>query len=386
MRAVVIALLLVLARPAWAEDIAAYPVEGDSDPGATDPRVAALDEAFSRAVTAALSDVLDAATRKAHKQVLDKEILARARLWIAGFKVDKEELVDGRKQLSVTVRVDRDKMRARLEQLDIGAAPDPTAAVRTGVVLLRVTEGTAARASFGSTAEKDLPGLAALSSTLRASGITLKKAPATGTAARATGDLPLDDDDAEGLATELKAELAVVAGVTVGPITPIRGVATNASLITAHVRVIARGKKLVGQGVAAVASRGSETSAISAAIERAVVAAAGDAMPSSQAIDKPTGFTGDDTPLAEPGVVLIRIPAKTPYALVAAELKYLAGAKGISRASLHRVSPGGWVIGVATAESVQKVASIARKAPAADISAQVKVVGDLVELTLSGSR
>lgn len=386
MRAVLIAVLLVLARPAWAEDVAAYPVDGDADAGGNDPRVAALDEAFGRATSAALADILDGATRKAHKQVLDKEILARARLWVIGFKVDKEGVVDGRKQLSVTVRVDRDKMRARLEQLDIAPAVDPAAAVRTGVILLRVSMGSAARASFGSTAEKDLPGLGALASTLRASGVTIKRVPATGAAARTSGELPLDDDDAEALATELRAELAVIAGVAVGPVTPIRGVATSASLVTARVRVIGRGGALVGQGSAVVVSRGDDTSAVEAAVERAVVAAAGDAMPAPQTIDKPTGFTGDDTPIAEPGVVLIKIPAKTPYALVAAELRYLSGAKGISRAALHRVSPGGWVIGVTTAESVQRVASIARKAPASDIGAQVKVVGDLVELSLTGGR
>jgi hypothetical protein len=82
----------------------------------------------------------------------------------------------------------------------------------------------------------------------------------------------------------------------------------------------------------------------------------------------------------------MRVPAKTPYALVAAELKYLAGAKGVSKAALHRVSPSGWVIGVSTAESVQKIATIARKAPTADTSVQVKVVGDIVELAITGGR
>jgi len=389
MRAVVIALVLMtaLASPARAEDVAGYPVDGDADAGGADPRVAALDEAFGRAVVAAVTELLDAATRKAHKTVLDKEIHGRARLFVVGFKVDKEETIDGRRQLNVTVRVDRDKVRARLEQLDIGAAADPTGGgiVRTGVILLRVTEGNSVRASYGASGEKDLPGLGALASTLRTAGVTIKRATATGPAARATGDLPLDDDDAEALATEAKAELAVIAGVSVGAPMAIRGVATPASLVTARIRVVSR-RKLVGQGVASVASRGGDATAIAAAVERAVIAAAADVMPVTQAIEKPTGFTGDDTPLASPGVVLIKIPAKTPYALVAAELKYLTGAKGISRAALHRVSPGGWVIGVTTAESVQKIASIARKAPTADTGVQVKVVGDVVELSISGGR
>ena len=41
------------------------------------------------------------------------------------------------------------------------------------------------------------------------------------------------------------------------------------------------------------------------------------------------------------------------------------------------------MIGVATTESVQRIAQIARKPPATDTSVQVKVVGDIVEVGLS---
>lgn len=393
MRAVVIAMLLVLAPSvASAEDVAAYTVDGDADVGGSDPRVAALDEAFGRAIAQALADVLDAPTRKTHKSTLDKEIVARARLWVVGFKVDKEEIADGRKQLSVTVRVDRDKMRERLEQLSIagGGGGDPSvpaAAARTSVILLRVTETGGVRASFGASAEKEVPGLGALSSSLRGSGLTIKRATSAGPAAKPVGELPLEDDEADAIAADSKAEIAVVAGVTVSAAVAVRGVPTSASLVTAHVRVLSRGKKLMGQGVGVVASRGTDPSAINAAIDRALVAAAGDAMPAAPAAVTPAaGFTGDDTPVAEPGVVLIRVPAKTPFALVAAELRYLGGAKGVSRAALHRVSPGGWVIGVSTTESVSKIASIAKKAPTSDTSVQVKVVGELVELSIAGGR
>jgi len=393
MRAVVIAMMLVLATSvAAAEDVAGYQADGDADAGAADPRVAALDEAFGRAIAQAVSDLLDAGTRKTHKQVLDREIVGRARRWVVGFKVDKDDTSDGRRQLTVTVRVDRDKMRARLEQLDInpggGGGSDPVApaSARTGVILLRVSETGGVRASFGGSAEKEVPGLGALSSSLRGSGVTLKRADVTGPAARPAGALPLEDDEAEAIAVDAKAELAVIAGVTVSAAVSVRGMPTSASLVTAHVRVISRGKKLVGQGMVTVASRGAEVSAISAAIERAVVAAAGDAMPVARAVAPAAGFSGDDTPVARPGVVLIRLPAKTPYALVAVELKYLTGAKGVASAALHRVSPGGWVIGVTTSESVQKIASIARKAPSGDTSVQVKVVGDLVELSITGGR
>ncbi|MBA3398240.1 MAG: hypothetical protein H0T89_36780, partial [Deltaproteobacteria bacterium] len=151
-----------------AEDIAAYEAEGDANAGGTDPRVAALDEAFSRAAAAALQDLLDAETRKAHKAVLDREVVGRARLWIAKFTVTRDETADGRRQLTVMVRVDRDKMRARLAELNIATPPageQPRPGARTVVVLLRIATPDGARATYGVTAEKELAGLGALGAT-----------------------------------------------------------------------------------------------------------------------------------------------------------------------------------------------------------------------------
>jgi hypothetical protein len=43
------------------------------------------------------------------------------------------------------------------------------------------------------------------------------------------------------------------------------------------------------------------------------------------------------------------------------------------------------VIGVTTDASLEKVAAIAKKPPATDTNAAVKIVGDVVEVTLSGA-
>jgi hypothetical protein len=83
-------------------------------------------------------------------------------------------------------------------------------------------------------------------------------------------------------------------------------------------------------------------------------------------------------------VVLVRLSSKTPYGLVLAEQRYLAGAKGVRAAALRRLSPAGWVIGVATGDPIERVAQIAKKPPAADASSAVKIVGDVVEVTLTG--
>lgn len=390
--AALIGLLLGLAlapSAARAEDLGVYEVEGEADAGGRDPRVAALDEAFARAAAQALADVVDPATRRAHKAALSEHVLARARLWVARFTVTKDETVDGRRQLTVAVRIDRDKLRARLGELRIDAAAageQPRAGGKAAVILLRAADAEGARASFGVGAERDLPGLGALAAALRGGGMAIRRAPASGPAPREGGDLPLDDDAADALAGEARADVAAIAGVRVGEPALARGVAAPVVLVTAHVRLIASGKQVLGQGAAAVAARGAEPPAIEAAIERALVAAASDVLPPpKQELSRGQGYTGDDTPIAEPGVVLVRLAPRTPWGLVAAERKWLAGARGVKRATLRRASPSGWVIGVTTNESIERIAQIARKPPASGTSAKVKIVGGIIELALSGA-
>jgi len=389
MKSIVVSLVLVLlAVPARAEDIATYDAEGDADAGGADPRVAALDEAFGRAVGLALIDIVAADVRSARRADLDREIVARARLWVAKFTVVRDTTADDRRQLKVSVRVDRDKVRAKLTELGIPVMTAGEASKgRSVTVLLRIASPTGVRASYGATAEKDLPGLGALSGALRTGGMSIKRAPASGPAARADGELPLGDEEAEALGADAKAELVAIAGVSVGPPVVLRGIPTNGMLVTAHVRLLERrGKQIVGQGRATVGARGTEPAIVEHAIEHALIAASTDVLPPpKQTLGPAGGFTGDDTPLAEAGVVLVRLVRGTPFALVAAEQKYLSGAKGVQRAVLRRLSPSGWVIGVTTTESIDRIATIAKKAPTADTTAKVRVTGDVVEVTLGSA-
>jgi hypothetical protein len=276
------------------------------------------------------------------------------------------------------VRVDRDKVRARLSELGISSSGPVEAGTRPGVILLRISDGVKTRASYGATAELDPPGLGALASRLRSAGIRVVRAKPT-----PGGNMPLDDAAAAALVGASDAEVGVIASVTVGAPVPVRGLPITASLVTSHVRIVGRDKRRVGEGEAALAM---PPASIDDAIARALVAAVGDALPKRAALDRPTAFAGDDTPLEEPGVVLIRVPSKTPWVLVKAEIKYLRGARGVRSATLHRVSPGGWVIGVTTSDSAQHVARIARKAPTSETSVKVKLAGDIVDLAISGGR
>lgn len=370
------ALVVTVPRVAHAEDVVVFDVEGEADTAGGDPRVAALDEAFASAASQALAELVPADVRTARKADLDKEIVGRARLWVAKFTVTKDATVGERRQLAVTVRVDRDKMLARLAELDV--------ATRLATLLLRIDDPAGPRATYGSGGEKDVPGVAALTGALRGAGMLPKRAPASGPAAKVSGALPLDDDEALAIAESVKADVAAVAGVTIGAPVAVRGLAVDASLVTATVRMIERrSKKVLGQGSALFATPGTEPTVITKTVERALVAATSDVLPPQREVLSGGGpFTGTDIPVAEPGVVLVRLSSKTPWGLVAAELKYLQGAKGVKSAVLRRLSPGGWVIGVATGESVERVSQIVKKPPTAESSAKVKLAGDIIDLTL----
>ncbi len=386
MRILVLVLTLLIAPSlVRAEDIVGYETEGEADAGGSDPRVAALDEAFARAAQAAVQELVEPEVRKTSRTPIDKEIVGRARLWVTNFKVTKDETADGRRQLTVMVRVDKDKMRARLAELNIAAKPvgDVPPNAKSVAIVLRVTTPSGTHATYGAGAEKDVPGLAALSQALRGAAMAPKRAPASGPAAKPGGELPLEDDEADALAAEAKADNVALASVVVGEPAPVRGLPTPGVLVTAHVRVIPRGGKALGSGTAMVAARGTEASVVNAAIERALAAAASDVLPPAKAaLDPAKTFSGDDTPIRGDGVVLVRLSPKTPWGLVVAEQKYLANAKGVQKAVIRRLSPGGWVIGVSTAESIDRIAQIARKAPSSDTTAKVKVAGDVVELAL----
>lgn len=386
--------MMLAAASAYAEDIVAYQAEGDAPSGSSDARVMALDEAFANAVQTALTELVSAETRTARKAEIDKELVGRARLWVAKFSVTKDETIEARRELTVSVRIDRDKLRARLGELGIavkdasstagGTGGDATAAAaaRTATILLRVMTPAGIRADYGAGAETDVPGLGALTSVLRTSGFAVRRAPAAGPAATGDSELPLSDEEAAALANEAKAEVVAIAGVKVGQSVPVRGQATTGALVTAHVRLVDRtDNRVVGQGMATAGAAGADAGY---AIDRALAGAVADVLPpATEKLSAAGAFAGVDTPVAEPGMVLVRLPARTPYTSVLLEQKFLAGAKGIRAATLRRLSPAGWVIGVATAEPIEQIARIAKKAPSTSTAAAVKIVGEIVEVTLS---
>ena len=324
--------------------------------------------------------------RTSRKGELDKEIIGHARVWVVKYAVTKDETGEDRRELTVSVRIDRDKIRSRLTELgiatkDASQTPTPTgdqAPQKTITILVRVAAPGALRADYGAGADKDTPGVSALTTLLRNAGFAVRRAPASGDPKAA-----ISDDEAVALASDAKADSVAVASVTVGDKVPVRGQPTTASLVTAELRILDKAKKLMGQASGSAAARGDDTAY---AVDHALLAAAADVMPPpATKLSQAGAYQGEDTPVPESGVVLLRLAAKTPYTLVLAEQKYLAGAKGIRAATIRRLSPGGWGIGVTTSEPIEQIARIAKKPPASDTSSAVKIVGDVIEVALQGT-
>ena len=282
-RRVLVAMLLATVLPtvAYAEDVVAYQAEGDAPTSSADARVMALDEAFASAINGALADLVAGDIRTARKGELDKEIVGHARLWVVKFSVTKDETVEDRRELTVSVRVDRDKIRTRLGELGIttkdAAATSGEPAREDVTILLRIAAPSGVRAAYGPSADKDAPGVGALTTILRNNGFAVRRAPSSGAAPRADGELPLSDDEADALGgrgqgrhRRDRRHLDRCAGARAR---------TADDRIARHrepPRRRPQGLKALGQGTAITAARGDDTAY---AIDRAVCGAISDVLP-----------------------------------------------------------------------------------------------------------
>lgn len=393
-RCVALALLAIVSvsAPARAEEIKTLEVTGDADAGASDSRSIAVDAAFAQAAQEALEELLSREQRAEHRAVLNKEIIGRARRWVASYRVTGDRTEGGRRQLVVAVRLDRRALRDRLGELQIldaaaasdapGAAPvhgDPRWAGRTATLLLRLRREALSVATFGAAAEEATPGAAAGATLMLERGLLVNPA-AEAPAPRASGELPLDDDEARAAATAANAELAVVVGVELSARQQVRGVATPMVLARAAAKLVAAtgGGGGAGQGAAVgIAGDGDRD-----AIDRAVTRAIAGALPLTTAARPVAELTSDDRPLpAVDGGEWVRVSPSTPWSVVAATLRAVNKQAGFS-AELRRLSPAGYLILVRAAERLDRLSAIVRAVPLPPGSGALKVRRDGGALTV----
>lgn len=389
-RVVAIAVLLVAApAAAHADDVVTFRVDGAAPASSSAPRNAALDEAFKAATRRALEELSSPEALATQQDVIEREVVKRARLWVASFKVVKQTDRDSTVALEVDVRIDMIKLRDRLVELDVelatqGGTGDPEpgggSAARKATLLLRVTTVEGAYATYGAQQSDRVPAAADAEVALARRGLALVPAPASGPAAKAGEGLPLGDDGARALAGDARADVVVIAGLEIlspGPVRGVRGVATWAR---AWVRVldVAAGGKVIGESQAARGATGEASALVaSTAARAALLEAIATALPrrDPEAADAAPVLP---LPTAADGEVLVRIRGASG-SQVAAVLAYLQGAQGVKKARLRRLA-GSEVVLAVRGVRTERLAALIRGA--ADLGARAKVDGAAVEVTL----
>ncbi len=373
--------LMALATPAAAE-VVTYEARGRADDGVADPRTVALDAAFAVAVTEAVADLAGAAARAKAADV-EREIIRRARRFVASFQVKSQTLVPGGTELEVAVRVDLDKVRARLTELgvavrDVPAPPDVpvTRGKKTATVLLRVVGASRTSATFGSSATDDVPGLARLVETLTAAGYAVVPASAAGPPVDDDGELPVDDTGARALGGDARADVAVIAGVAVGAVGVVRGVALRAAPATARIRVVdVKSGNVLEDATVQSGAWGQDERLPRVAAEAAVSAAASAAWaPKRASTPGPRGPA-----LTAARGVTVRVRGDQPWTAATAIRARLAAAPGVEKVIWAGLGGDHIVLGV-TGATAAKVAGQIRTTEG--LSVRVDVDGDVVEVRL----
>lgn len=405
-----IALVAVLAvaglagRAAPAAADATYSVTGEADAGGANPKVAALDTAYAAATREALSDLVAPADVKAHKADLDREVVGHARKWVASYKVNSDSTEGDTRKLDVTVKIDVDKLTARLAELGVAVVdtapdqgePDPVGPVAGGkgksaTILLAASTARTMSATYGAAAERDVPGLPPLSAAVRAAGWQLISAPASGPKVEPDATF-LDDDKARALAQSAGADLAVIVAIDAPAVAPIRGTIDLAAVARARVRIIDTTGATIGDGTALAGAHGTGDNLVDAAITAAAADAFSDARPAGGGGSGGTQGTGTTIPPVAAGDdVLIRITArdrKDPpaWTLVRAIRDKLATTKGATVA-IRRLGAREVVLGVRGGDRpadklARDIRDLERKIEDSSVSA--KADGNVVEVKVSG--
>jgi hypothetical protein len=378
--AFVVTLLLGL-RFASAE-VVTYEARGRADDTAADPRTQALDVAFSAAVTEAVADLAGTAARTKAADV-DRDIIKRARRYVASFQVKAQSTDAGSIELDVAVRVDLDKVRAKLGELGVPLQPkDPGAPAltsrggKTATILLRVLGIGRIAATFGSTADPDVPGVARVSEALAAAGYTVVPASAAGPPPGPDNELPVDDTGARALGADAKATIVVIVGVNVGEMGPVRGIPLRAVPASARLRAVDVATGTVLEDVTIQSGAwGTDERLPRVAAEAAAAAAASAAW----AARRGPVVIGGGAPITAPRGVTVRVRGDQAWSAATAIRAQLASMPGIERVTWAGV--GGAQVALAVTGATPKMLAGTIKTTSG-VAGKVDIDGDVVEVTL----
>ena len=293
---VVFIALLAMPFAARADDTV-LTVKGSADTGAADPRVAALDAAFATATREVLAELVDRAERDRRRADLDREIIARARLWVTSFKVIRDQVSGTKRNLDVAVTIRRGKLIARLGELSIAVAAADSKPVagtsQLALILLRLTTPGGSRVAT----EGDADG-ARISKVLQAGGIA-SVLPKTASS--------LDPDSAQASAAAAGADWVLIVDARGTAPESTRGAHLRSSWGSATLRLLDRSGRAVIEtkgvgGAYETSARESPDDPIVLAT-RAAIGAALQALPAIDAAIHPSTAA----PRASAGEVLVHV-------------------------------------------------------------------------------
>jgi len=378
--AAILVLLALAATPAAAE-VVTYDARGRADDSAADPRTQALDAAFAAAITEAVADLAGAGARAKAADV-DRELIKRARRYVASFQVKAQSADGGTLELEVAVRVDLDKVRAKLGEIGValkpaeaGKPPVTSHGGKTATILLRVVGAGPVSATFGSAANPDVPGVARIAEALTAAGYTVVPASAAGPPPGADNDLPVDDTGARALGADAKATIAVIVGIHVGDAGPVRGLPLRAVPASARLRSVDIASGRVIEDV----TLGSGAWGTDERLPAVAAEAAAAAVASAAWSPRRGAVVGPAAPITAARGVTVRVRGDKAWTAASAIRTQLGTAPGVERVTWAGV--GGDLVALAVAGlTPAKIAGQIKTT--SGVTARVDVNGDVIDVEL----
>lgn len=375
------AVLTIATGAARADDHLTVDSHGEAQGTGDVARTAALDRAFARAVSQAITTIVPRAAATRHRRVLVEQIIGRARLFITTYHITSQKKTESGVEVRIKAVVDRAKIRTRLGQLGViaGAAPDsaaPAARPELALVVAARIAGTTT-ATFGQHQAGFVASSLAESFKARGFDVASTAGLPLQVSAGAEAGLPASDSAAIELCQRVGAGGAIIAGIQSEARGRIRGTLLFGAIATVRVRALdaASGDvvtTLEAQGVGFGA--GAEDAATRAA--RDGIARAVRQLGRALAQYWPPPAVADNA-------LLVTVRGASTWRTIGAVIHQLEGTPGIDNVTPRQFSRGRAVLAVSTRIGARRVAAAARAASIPGSSAAIRIEGDAIYVDIA---
>ena len=242
-----------------AGDVVSVDVSGESSLKANDPKVQALDVAFSHAVRRVTEGLTVGKLSVAQRRGIQHQIYRRARRYIRSYALRNRELGEGRLRVTITARVDSGKIREVLSSLGVGKEEPAPAVAARGRARPKVIVVASHANPQGVEPSSSSGRSGAVERTVTELGFEVAKRSGATPVSASAGELPLGDGEVAQLAASAGAGGAFVVAVKARGDGAIRATRQVGAVASAIVRVVdaATASKVV-EGRASAAGYGAD--------------------------------------------------------------------------------------------------------------------------------